>query len=604
MSVHLEANLRALAAVDPTRAARVLASAPLGVAPVASAAGAPTLEVDGVLLHNRHDPVREARRWTETQVARLGAARAATAVVLGFGLGHHVEALAAAWDGRIVVVEPDDALLRTAFAARDVTALLGRIALAPEPLAAETIDAWVPVAILAHAPSLLREGEALRAVRERIAGRTVLRERRLRVLVVSAVTGGSYPMAQYCGRAIHALGHEVAVLDLAPFAGGLHAIPMFTPKRPARRALQESFTRFLGSGVVATAEALQPDLVLGLAQAPLDPTTLADLRTRGFLTALWFVEDHRLFEYWREVAPHYDHVFGIQQGPFLEEALRLTNGRASYLPCAADPEVHRPLVLAPGERAEMAAPVGFVGAGYHNRRIAFRPLLELGLKIWGTEWDGGGQVEAAVQRAGARISTEDSVKIFNATDVNLNLHSSTYVDDVDPRGDFVNPRTFELAAAGAFQLVDRRALLPPLLAAGSEVVTFTESRELPELVRWWVAHPGERARVAAAGRARVLGAHTYRHRMETLLETVCARDVERLQVRTRDETVADVARAEGDTSLGRLLAELPPHLPFRLDDVVGAILRREGDLSDAESTLMFLQQFDDMFVREQRERAS
>ena len=600
MSAHLEANLRALAAADPDRAVRVLAAAPLAALPVASRTGAPTLEVDGVLLHNRHDPVREATRWAQAQVERLAAARATTAVVLGFGLGYHVEALAAAWEGRIVVVEPDDALLRTALAARDLRGLFGRATLAPEPLSPEAIDAWVPVAILAHAPSLLREGAGLRAARERIAGRTVLRERRLRVLVVSAVTGGSYPMAQYCGRAIQELGHEVAVLDLAPFAGGLHAIPTFSPKRPARRALQESFTRFLGSGVVATAEALEPDLVLALAQAPLDPTTLADLRARGFLTALWFVEDHRLFEYWREVAPHYDHVFAIQQGPFLDEAQRLTNGRAGYLPCAADPQVHRPLVLTAAERAELGAPVGFVGAGYFNRRIAFRPLLELGLKIWGTEWDGGGQVEAAVQRAGARISTEDSVRIFNATDVNLNLHSSTYVDGVDPRGDFVNPRTFELAAAGAFQLVDRRTLLPPLLVPETEVVTFTEARELPELVRWWLAHPEERARVAAAGRARVRGAHTYRHRMETLLETVCARDVERLQARPHAETVGDVAAAEGDTPLGRLLAELPPAVPFKLDDVVGAILRREGDLSDAESTLMFLQQFDDMFVREHR----
>src|SRR6185436_7068680 len=104
----------------------------------------------------------------------------------------------------------------------------------------------------------------------------------------------------------------------------------------------------------------------------------------------------------------------------------------------------------------------FAGAGYRNRRLAFRSLLDLGLKVWGSDWSGAGVLDAVVQRGGARIDPDELVRIANATDVNLNLHSSTYVDGVEPNGDFVNPRTFELAAAGAFQLVDERALLPSL----------------------------------------------------------------------------------------------------------------------------------------------
>ena len=38
-----------------------------------------------------------------------------------------------------------------------------------------------------------------------------------------------------------------------------------------------------------------------------------------------------------------------------------------------------------------------------------------------------------LQRNGARIDTDDAVRIFNATAINLNLHSSTYHDGVDPR---------------------------------------------------------------------------------------------------------------------------------------------------------------------------
>lgn len=597
---HLEANLRALRGRDPTLAARVETAAPLAAEPAATPSGHPTLTADGVLLHNAHDPRREALRWGAAQRERLALAGEPVAVVLGFGLGYHVEALADAWDGPIVVVEPDVALLRTALHARDLTAVLRRVQIVTGPIDAATVDAWGTVVLLPHAPSLLREGDALRGLRERVAGRTVLRELRLRILVVSPMAGGSYPITGYCARALAELGHDVAVLDLAPFAGGLEAIGRFTPKAGARKVIEGAFGRFLGTGILAAVEAAKPDLVLAMAQAPLDAAILEEIGRRGALRAFWFVEDHRLFPYWRDVIAGYDHFFGIQQGEFLAEARRLSDGRAAYLPMGADPTEHRPLALTAAERAEYAAPVSFLGAGYRNRRIAFRALLDQGLRIWGTEWRGAGPVEAAVQRNGARISTADSVRIFNASEINLNLHSSTWVDGVDPIGDFVNPRTFELAAAGAFQLVDERALLPPLFVPGTEVATFTDAGELRDLVRHWLARPDERAMLAAAARRRCLAEHTYRHRMETLLETVCAVDADRLAARPRTATVGDAARAEAGTPLGTFLQTLPPHTPFTLDGVVQRLLHRDGDLSDPEAVLLFLHQFDELYVKDAR----
>jgi spore maturation protein CgeB len=599
MSAYREANLRALADRHAAAHARVIAASPLAAATVAATTGVPTLEVGGVLLHSRHDPMGEATRWAATQRPRLDPT-ADTAVVLGFGLGYHIEALAAVWPGRIVVVEPDASLLATALDARDLRPLLARVELAPESIGSDTIDGWGRVAVAAHAPSLLREGEGLRSRKERIAGRTALRDLRLRILVVSPLTGGSYPLTGYCARALAELGHAVTVLDTSPFASALGGIGGFTPKKAVQKTIGEAFANFLGRGVLAAVEHHDPDLVLGMAQAPLSGAVLRELGRRGTVRAMWFVEDHRLFGYWKDVIAEYDHFFTIQAGEFLATASQATAGQVAYLPCAADPAVHRPFPLCAEERAELGSPVGFLGAGYHNRRIAFRSLLDLGLKLWGTQWKGSGQLESAVQRGGARITTDDMVRIFNATDVNLNLHSSTYVDGVDPRGDFVNPRTFELAACGAFQLVDERALLPSLLRPGTEVATFTDTAELRPLVEHWLARPDERAAIAAAGRARVLAEHTYRHRMEALLEAICARDADRLRARSRGETVADVGSACGDTPLGRFLGELSPSMPFSLAGVAKGLLARPGRLSDPEAILLFLRELDGMYVEEHR----
>jgi spore maturation protein CgeB len=231
--------------------------------------------------------------------------------------------------------------------------------------------------------------------------------------------------------------------------------------------------------------------------------------------------------------------------------------------------------------------------------VVLRGLLDLGLRVWGTEWEGSGVLEAAVQRGGARIPTDDCVRIFNATDVNVNLHSSTWVDGVDPRGDYVNPRTFELAACGAFQLVDARALLPACFAP-DELTTFATADALRDAVRDWLGRPDDRRAVALAARERVLAEHTYRHRMQTLLAQVAARDAARLRTRPRRATVGEVAAGEGDTTLGRFLGELPPETPFTLDGVVAQVQRRAGELSEPEAVFLFLHQFDELYVKEAR----
>lgn len=603
MADHLEANLRALASVDPERAAAIAAAEPLTATCRPAANGVPTLAADGVLLHSLHDPMREAQRWALEACERLAAVgdAGATAVVFGFGLGWHLEALLEHWRGSLTVVEPDDRLLRTVLATRDFRVLLGRIVLAPLPLDERAVDRWQAPVLLCHGPSLLRDAGGLRELHARAAGHLALRGVRLRVLVVSPVAGGSHPITAYCARALTELGHDVRTLDLAPFASGMDAIDGFSPRARAREVVRTAYGRFLGAGILAAAEAYEPDLVLVMAQAPVDGAVVERLRALGALTALWFVEDHRLFGYWREAVGAYDHVFVIQEEPFLGEARRLAIGQVDYLPLAADPTVHRPLDLSPAERATFGAPVSFVGAGYRNRRLALRALLDCGLRIWGSEWDGCGPLAGAIQRQGARVSTEDCVRIFNATTVNVNLHSSTWVDGVDPAGDFVNPRTFELAAVGAFQLVDARRLLPPLFVAGEEVVTFEDVRALRDLVRAWLARSADdRAAVGAAARRRVLAEHTYRHRMARLLVLLAAGAGERWRPRPRGPTVGEVARLESDSPLGRLLAGLPPHTPFTLPGVVAALQQRTGDLDEAESILLFLHHFDQLYVREAR----
>ncbi|MCC6764887.1 MAG: glycosyltransferase [Deltaproteobacteria bacterium] len=599
-------NVAVVAARWPALARRLATTAvPATHVVAATPKGEPTLAVAGAPLHHLVDPVGDGERWARGVVDRLEAVAATRVVVVGCGLGYHLEALAARFAGGIVVVEPDLAVLRTALATRDLAALLGRVELAIAADDGPDAAAGERTLVVAHAPALLVpdgapvSGAAYRRALQAWQARAARSGLRLKVLVATPLYGGSWPIAGYAARALGELGHDAHLLDLAPFHDAFQGLTRFGARRAQRRVLEAGFCDVMAAGIAAAVDALEPDLVLALAQAPLNASALEAIGRRGVLRALWFVEDYRVMTYWRELARHYDYVFTIQTEPCLDAMAQVTDARLAYLPCGFDPRVHRPLVLDAAEQAELGSDVSFVGAGYRNRRLAFRRFLDLDFKIWGNDWDGAADLARVLQRSGARVDTEDAVRIFNASKINVNLHSSTYHEGVDPRGDFVNPRTFELAGAGAFQLVDRRALLPPLFAEGRELAVVDSAAGLRAAAEHYLAHEDDRLALAGRARQRALAEHTYARRMEDLLAAVIGPAQERLLGKRRTATVADVAPSAAG-GLTEFLGRFDPHTPFAIDRLAASLATREGALSEAEAIFLFLHQFDELYLREQR----
>lgn len=422
----------------------------------------------------------------------------------------------------------------------------------------------------------------------------------LRILVVLPMYGGSLPIGRYCAEALRDLGHSVQVFDaprLYPAFTGLKELglpPMSTGP------LENSLLQVVGQAVWTQAECWRPDLVLALAQAPLNRLLLQRLKRAGIRTAMWFVEDYAVFDYWRAYAPLYDVFAIIQKEPFVSLLREAGQPRAPYLPLAALPSFHRMPELTPEERAEYGAGAAFLGAGYPNRRRAFRALADRDFKIWGSDWDGETALACNIQRGGARISAEESVKIYAATAVNINLHSSVFADRLVSGGDFVNPRTFELACMGAFQLVDRRRLLPELFAE-NELAVFESMPQCLSLLDHFLAHPEERAAVAARGRARVLRDHTYQQRMRALLDYMaeqCGPWPAGGRPAGALESVPDSLRAALPPLLRSL--GLPPDARFA--DLTAALRAQEGPLPEAGVRILLLDEWRRLHTRRQGEK--
>ncbi len=412
-----------------------------------------------------------------------------------------------------------------------------------------------------------------------------------RVLVVLPFYGGSLPIGRYCAEALRETGRLVEVFEAPEFFGAFSALKNLRVGADRLEFLENAFLQTVSQAVLAKVDAFEPDLVLSMAQAPLSRQALKRLRADKVPTAMWFMEDFRLFTYWRAFAPYYDVFAVIQKEPFLAELTAGGQPNALYLPMAALPALHRPLELSPAERAEYGAVLSFLGAGYPNRQAAFARLADLGLdlKIWGTEWEGNARLVPLVQRGGARIDPEDAVRIYNGTGINLNLHSSVRAGELVVPGDFVNPRTFELAACGAFQLSDARSLMPELFAE-DEIAQFSNFEELVERIRHFAAAPEERAAYAARARARVLAEHTYAHRMNTLLDFTAERIPHFGRIRKEPPWPADIP-VDLKTDLHALVRAcgLPADASF--EDLVAAVRSKQGKLEHLETAVLFLDEW-------------
>ncbi|HKI80146.1 MAG TPA: DUF3880 domain-containing protein, partial [Pseudodesulfovibrio sp.] len=205
----------------------------------------------------------------------------------------------------------------------------------------------------------------------------------LRILVVLPLYGGSLPIGRYVASALRQEGHLAEVFEAPDFYPSYTALNDLKVTTDRLDYLQNSFLNVVSQAILAKVETFEPDLVLSMAQAPLNPQALKRLRRDGVATAMWFVEDHDLFTYWKSFAPLYDVFAVIQKGQFFEDLATIGHENTLYLPLAAQPDFHRPLELSQVERRKFGSEVSFMGAGYPNRRKAFHELVNLDFKLWG-----------------------------------------------------------------------------------------------------------------------------------------------------------------------------------------------------------------------------
>lgn len=200
--------------------------------------------------------------------------------------------------------------------------------------------------------------------------------------------------------------------------------------------------------------------------------------------------------------------------------LRVGNPNTHYLPAAYNPDQHKFLDEAPSQDIP-AHDVVFVGSGFRERIDILSAVdwsgIDLGLYgSWGAL---PSRHRLRRYLKGDVVDNRYAVDLYRRARIGLNLYRTSIgfaQNSVQVEGgESLNPRAYELAAVGAFQLSSHR---PEVVERfGYAVPTFKTPEQLEALVREYL--PLDKARRAAAQASRrQIEAHTFAARAAQIEE--------------------------------------------------------------------------------------
>lgn len=270
----------------------------------------------------------------------------------------------------------------------------------------------------------------------------------------------------------------------------------------------------------------RPDLVLVLNGMNFPLAQVDAIRAKGIRTAIWFADDPYYTDVTVNMATHYDYVYTLELNcvAFYE---KLGCSRVYYLPFAADIHAFRPKYTEPSYRKEVC----FIGTAYWNRVAFFEQMVPFlatkDVHINGWWWDRLSNYKAIESKVALNdwMDPEKTASYYTGAKIVINMHRSIEDDSWNQNKIRLpalspNPRTFEIAASGAFQLTDIRQDLGGFYHPGTEIETYSSPQEMMDKINYYLQHEEERKAVAWNGLKRTLQQHTYVHRLAQLLSTI------------------------------------------------------------------------------------
>lgn len=295
-----------------------------------------------------------------------------------------------------------------------------------------------------------------------------------------------------------------------------------TLMRSVARTVRPLAVREFNRELLRLAERTAPELLLVFKGTFVRADALVALRRMGVRTYCFFpdVSFRTHGPYLPRALVQYDWVFTTKSFGLADLREQLGVTRASVLPHAYDPDLHRPVELSPGDRARYGCDVSFIGTWSPKKEAVLRGVIErrpaLRLRVWGDQWDRvptSSPLRPAIQ--GHAVVGEEYVRAIAGSAINLGILSERRVGSSG--GDQITSRTFHIPAAGGFLLHERTAEVLDLFEEGRSIACYDGLDELVARIDEYLGAADRRREVARRAREVVCAAHSWDHRIQQIL---------------------------------------------------------------------------------------
>jgi spore maturation protein CgeB len=302
------------------------------------------------------------------------------------------------------------------------------------------------------------------------------------------------------------MGHEVRTLGFVDHAA-YWSLSRYAWRVLTEKMASERLSR-LERKMVRVAREFRPDVILAGVHPSLNPLVLEEFgKLCPGRRVLWWVDPPAVSEKWGILAEGWDAIYLKDRAAV--NKLRLAKRNAHHLHEAMNPFWHKPIAQ---QRNHL---VVIAGNYYAFRQAIILRLLNDGVtfQLHGSPPPRWAHQEIKNQHTGKYLVREEKSRAFGEGMACLNTFSLA-------EGDSLNCRAFEIAGAGGLQFVEYRPAIEECFEPGRELLSFRSYEELLECVERARTCPKEMIRIREAGSNRARAEHTYRHRLEVILNNL------------------------------------------------------------------------------------
>ncbi|MFA9556912.1 glycosyltransferase [Evansella sp. AB-rgal1] len=277
--------------------------------------------------------------------------------------------------------------------------------------------------------------------------------------------------------------------------------------------------------IIKIIDSFQPDVALILIGFKLPIQIVQLLRSKGVILVVWMTEDPYFIDHSLKLIHHYDYVFSIDLAA-LHVYKEAGHNHAYHLPLGTDTDIFYPTPCIKDFESDLC----LVGYPYPNRLRMIKLLLketDYSIHLVGSQWK-----KQFFKTQHPKLSihphwiTPQNVNfIYNSAKINLNTHRPFNLkQNKNKKGIMplsINNRTFDIASCRSFQLIECKEDLSQHFNIGKEIICFTSMNDLVDKINYYITHENKREDIAKEGQNKVKSQHTFLHRMNEMIDTIC-----------------------------------------------------------------------------------